>query len=1090
MRTLSDVFAPGTAPLPEGLRTLQVSPGRTVEPGITVHANFTFRNLGGGTATGFRVRFRLPEGLTYLVGTARIDDAPIDEHGGLTSLLQGSGANIGDVPAGGERRISLAYSVAPTIENGTQIAIQAAIASFEVPVIGSNIVRLIVRSRPSLQNPATKLSITAVRELVPGAELQLRAQVHNSGQSSAHDVIVLLPVPANTTYVEHSARVDGRTPEGLSETEPFGLARPSIVAQTLGPGATLDVGYRVRIDQTLDDASPVAAHGSICTQELPEFGLAPVTLKVPSKASFAGDDTSFHAECEDDVVPGQRIRFVVRARNIGSARAKAVKVKIKLPEELTYSSGSRSIDGAPGVDRERDPGTFEIGSVEPGRSVEVALAAVVRSPVADGHEIALGAEVDWSKGDRAFERTLTVRSRPSFPAAFNTIERETSKRLEPGDRAAFTVRLENMGTDVAGDVRLHLEADAGLEGLKATERDAELTIGDDGAVHLNDLDPNVRRVLRLEARVAQTMEDQTQLRLRATLRTAQLDPIDLGAAVNVIASRPRFSASSSKLAPESNDVLRPNRTSACRLTLHNDGTDRGRDVRVRLQLPEELRLESVEGASRDGQTVAFGEVPAQGTREATLHLRLIGAIGLNDTLDVGARVSGMNVVPFSLEAMQLATHAEASFADGATLTSVPADSVDAGEEITYTLALRNVGDGAAKRLNVRLDTPTNSVYAPGSTTVNDVGLLDFAGTSPLLVANGLTLGDVGAGVEVVVRLRAIVNTPLPADAVIDTVAYVTWDDTPEMTVTGEPLRVRSAPALPIVDPMLPFSVLDAAAGSSRPAYTRVLPAGEEYLELPPATPVRRNGTRENAAYGAGSGAIAASEQARLAPAPAFEETVDTPTSLSLALDGEKLDWMLRYLEEARFEGVVSHLMVIRALFPDTAETPAATEQLRGHGAKLSELVDRLFIKLRLPNTALVRDDLETWEYRESFEALLATLRSERGRDIEMRGGLTLSAWVEPRMLTAAEEDLRHSKIVTAAPWHAASMLIATSLERDGQLVASFAGYREALLRQFWSMRDLSPTEFEAALHKPGEVELEVEREDVLRTLAAQRRVPA
>lgn len=1086
MRTLSDVFTPGTAPLPEGLRTLQVSPGRTVEPGITVHANFTFRNLGGGTATGFRVRFRLPEGLTYLVGTARIDDAPIDEHGGLTSLLQGSGANIGDVPAGGERRISLAYSVAPTIENGTQIAIQAAIASFEVPVIGSNIVRLIVRSRPSLQNPATRLSLTAVRELVPGSELQLRAQVHNSGQSSAHDVIVLLPVPANTSYVEQSARVDGRTPEGLSETEPFGLARPSIVAPTLGPGATLDVGYRVRVDPTLDDASPVSAQGSICTQELPEFGLTPVTLKVPSKASFAGDDTSFHAECEDDVVPGQRIRLLVRARNVGSARAKAVKIRIKLPEELTYSSGSRTIDGAPGVDRERDAGTFEIGSVEPGRSVEVALAAVVRTPVADGHEIALGAEVDWSKGDRAFERTLTVRSRPAFPSAFNTIERETAKRLEPGDRAAYSIRLENLGTDVAGDVRLHLEADEGLEGLKVTERDNELTIGDDGAVHLNDLEPNARRVLRLEARIGPTMEDQSQLRLRATLRTTQLEPIDLGAAVNVIASRPRFSAASSKLALESNDVLRPNRTTACRLTLHNEGTDRGRDVRVRLQLPEELRLESVDGASRDGQTVTFGEVPALDTREATVHLRLIGAIGLNDVLDVGARVSGMNVVPFSLEAMQLATHAEASFADGATLTSSPADAVDAGEDITYTLALRNIGDGAAKRLNVRLDTPSNTVYAPGSTTVNDVALLDFAGSSPALAANGLTLGDVGAGVEVVVRFRAIVNTPLPTDAVIETQAYVTWDETPEMTVEGEALRVRSAPALPIVDPMLPFSVLDAAAGAVRPAQQRALQAAEEYLELPPATPVRRNGTRE-APFGGVT--IDAGDQARLAPPP-FEETIDTPTSLSLALTEEKLDRMVRYLEEARFEGVVTHLMVIRALFPDTAETPAATEALQRHGKMLSELVDRLFIKLRLPDPTLVRDDLETWEYRESFEALLSTLRSERGRGVEPRRGLTLSSFVEPRMLGAAEEDLRHSKIVTAAPWHAASMLIATSLERDGEPVASFLAYRDALLRAFWSMRDLSPTEFEAALHKPGEVELEVERENVLRTLAAQRRVPA
>ncbi len=157
MRTLTSVFAPGSAPLPEGLRTLNVSPARTIEPGQTIHASFTFRNLGGGTATGFRVRFRLPEGLTYLVGTAQIDGVEVDEQGGLTSLLQSSGAKLGDVPAGGERRVSLEYTVAPTIENGTQIALQAAIASFEVPVIGSNVVRLVVRSRPTLQAPATKL---------------------------------------------------------------------------------------------------------------------------------------------------------------------------------------------------------------------------------------------------------------------------------------------------------------------------------------------------------------------------------------------------------------------------------------------------------------------------------------------------------------------------------------------------------------------------------------------------------------------------------------------------------------------------------------------------------------------------------------------------------------------------------------------------------------------------------------------------------------------------------------------------------------------------------------------------------------------
>jgi uncharacterized repeat protein (TIGR01451 family) len=1085
MRTLTDVFAPGTPALPEGLRTLQVSPGRVVEPGQTVHATFTFRNFGGGTATGFRVRFRLPEGLTYLVGTARIDDTAIDELGGLTTLLQSSGASLGDVPPGGERKISLAYSVAPTIENGTQIALQAAIASFEVPLIGSNVVRLVVRSRPTLQSPTTKLSLTPVREAVPEAELQLKALIHNSGQSSAHDVIVLLPVPANTTFVAGSARVDGRTPSGLSDTEPFGLSRPTIVAPTLGPGATLDVGYRVRIDATLEDAAPIVAQASVCTQELPEFSLAPVTLKIPSPASFAGDETGFAADCEDEVIPGQRVKLVVKLRNVGTARARSVKVKIKLPDGLTFTGGSRRLDGLPSVDRDRDPGLFDLGDVEPGRSLEVALAGIVRSPVANGNELVFAARVEWSKGERAFERTVTVRSSPAFPAAFNSIERETPKQIAPGDTASYVIHIENVGTDVASDARLHLEPDAGLEQLRVSEKDAELTISDDGEIHLDKLAPGAQRKLRLAARVASALEDQSQLRLRATLRTAQLDDIDLGAALHVAASRPRFSIAGSALMAESSEVLRPNRTVACRLVLHNDGTDRGRDVRVRLQLPEELRLESVDGASRDADTIVFGEIPAQETREATAHLRLVGTVGIDDVLEVGARVSGVNVVPFSLAPMELATHAEASFGEGANLTALPAEAVDAGEEIVYTLALRNTGDGAAKRLNARLDVPTNAVYAPGSTTVNDLPLLDFSGTSPLLVPTGLTLGDVGAGVEVIARLRVIVNTPLPAGTLIETRAHVTWDDNPELVVGAAPSRVRSSSALPIVDPHLPFAVLDAAAG--RPEALgrgrRVEAIGETtYIQLPPAVPVRANDARE--------AALPPPERAQLIAAPAPNGAVASGAAVFLDLDDERLEWTVQYLEEARFPGLLGHLMVMRALFPRSAIARKATAQLEQHAEMLDELVDRLFLKMRLPGAALEQDDLETAEGRASLLSTVEALRKSPAHGRPHDSGLLLEGFVDGDVLAESVAMLNREKLVTAAPWRVLAALLGTSLRRDGAPVADFTPYRDALLRALSPLADLAPTEFEAALHAPGDIELEIERESVVRILAEQRHVTA
>ena len=126
MRPLSEVFAPGAPTLPEGLRTLVVSPDRELEPGMTVRATFTFRNQGGAPATGVRVRFNVPEGLVYLVGSGRLDGHDLDDELGNSPLLARGGADIGDVAPGEERRIEIAYSVAGAIENGTTIELQAA----------------------------------------------------------------------------------------------------------------------------------------------------------------------------------------------------------------------------------------------------------------------------------------------------------------------------------------------------------------------------------------------------------------------------------------------------------------------------------------------------------------------------------------------------------------------------------------------------------------------------------------------------------------------------------------------------------------------------------------------------------------------------------------------------------------------------------------------------------------------------------------------------------------------------------------------------------------------------------------------------
>lgn len=1075
MRTLTDVFAPGMPLLPEGLRTLDVSPARSVEPGQTVQATFRFRNLGGGVAKGLRVRFRLPEGLTYLVGTAAIDGKTIDEDGGLTTLLQSSGAEIGDIPPNAERRIELAYSVVQTIENGTPITLQAAISSFDVSVIGSNVVRLVVRSRPQLNNPLTKLSAASVNETAPGQEIAIKAQVHNAGQSSAHDVIVLLPVPANSTYVAESARINGRPAALSSENDPFGMGRPLITVPTLATGGALEVTYRVRIDALVDDATPIVVRGALSSQETPEFALKPVTLNVSSAPSFAGDAAGFAVEANEIIEPGERVRLVVSARNAGSERARGLAVKITLPDGIVYSAASRTIDGAAAIDAGTQPGLFAIGDLDPGHAVEVALCGVVSSPQADGRELRFGATLVWSKGKREFDVTKTVGASARFPATFNRVVRESPRMLQPGDPFAAAIAIANMGTDIATDARLALDVDDMLDHVRVLDGENELVLGDDRTVYLESLAPNTPRLLRVEARLADAIDDQYTVRLKATLRTAKLMPVEIGSVAHVVASRPHFSPES-RLAVATNTTLRPNRTIVCRLSLVNDGSDGAHDVRARLQLPDELRLEHVEGQVLDGNHIVFGTIPAGASAEAEVHLRLIATIGNADVLEVSTRVVGINVVPFSLAPLTITTFAEASFTQDASLTPSPEELIEAGAELTYTLSLRNSGDGTAKRLTMRIDTPANTVYAPSSTTLNEVSLLDYHGTSPLFATSGLMLADVGPGVAIVARLRVIVNTPLLARTAIETRAYITWDEAEELTISAEPVHVRSQAAFQLSESSLPFAVVNASAGPPARTASPAIAGGDDLLQLPPASPSsRRNGDGRS---GAPTGWEATADAETPLDAEFTEHALARHAAklVTLELSADRLEWMVRFLREATAPGLVPHLLVLRALFPSGADNADAVmrARFRRHTELLSETIDQLFVKMRLPNATLVPEDLETKELRTSLRGIVDGLRRERDVHADARDGLWLVGDLRAEELTAAQGALGNEPLMTATPWLALSLVMGTRLERDGVVYADFGAYREALQQTLAGMGRLAPVEFTAALAQP------VEALDVLR----------
>ncbi|HTV94062.1 MAG TPA: hypothetical protein VMG98_15255 [Verrucomicrobiae bacterium] len=1044
-----------------------------MEPGMTVRATFTFRNQGGAPATGVRVRFNLPDGLVYLVGTGQLDGLSLDDEQGNSPLLARSGAHIGDIDPGEERRIEISYSVAGAIENGTMIELQAAVASFEVPPVGSNIVRLIARSRPQLENSLTGVSIEARSEPVPGAEAQITVRLHNAGESSAHDVVVVAPIPEHTRYVPNSARVNGREIE-RDLGQPFDRVHAPIVTPALAASASSTLVYRVQIASPLHDGTAIVAHAHVASQETAAFALDPASLVVRSTPDFDDDRTTFTVEPAYDVRPGQRVTMALCAFNAGSAAAENVTAVLELPDTLVPVRGATVIDGRPIKEgKKRETLSFDLGRVDADERCDLVCEAIVVSPLADGSTIEVAATLSWepARGDdsqRRFERTIAIHSEPALPPRRNAIARTHGEVVKPGEEIEATIFLANEGSASATDVVLHLRLDPALDEVRLTEKSSRVSLDGDTA-EIGSIEPYTQRRFVLRARVRSPYADRSELRVGASVHSRELGETALGEVSWRVDAHPSFSPQTSSLRLESEEVLRPNQLADCAVTVTNVGSDVAHNVRVRLYISPEARLETVDGATREKTKLVFGEIGPGATVEARLGLRLLRSLAKEYPVTVDGVLTADAMLPVPLERLTIATTAEPDFSVGS-LRSEPIDVVDVGETIEWTLHVRNGGDGPARRVQIYCAQPASLIYVPNSTSVNDVPIRDVGALSALSSERGIVLNDVDPGVEATIRFRDVVHNGLPAGEAIVRVATVLYDGERHDEMPSNELKVRATPVFANAIPGLPFG-LDGMVGPAFGSGQRML-TEDRFMELPPATPVSGNGDLSG-------GRIAGTEYPALAAASNGSSDISDGTlgadrvGVAVTFTAERHARVLRFLDEARFDGLVTHLFAMRAFFPE-----AIGDTHVGAVASMREMLrdetDRLFIKLRLPSYVIAPRDIETPSMRATLERLLHDTAAARSIPAETPGAtVVLRGSYDPHAMAELGDRLAETELASALPW----AILARFLP-DGS--AQFAHYRSMLVARLDSFVDADSTEFLDALQRRRDVPLDAAL-DVVRT---------
>ncbi len=617
MRPLSEVFAPGSPTLPERLRTLVVSPEREIEPGMTVRATFTFRNQGGAPATGVRLRFNLPDGLVYLVGSGRLHGNELDDESGTSPLLSRTGAPIGDVLPGEERRIEIAYSVAGAIENGTMVELQAAVASFELAPIGSNVVRLVARSKPQLANAMTKIGIESTRDPVPGSQAGVTLRIHNAGESTARDVVVVAPIPEYASYVPGSAKLNGRDLE-REIGFPFDRCYAPIVLRSLPARASATLAYRIAIDSPLAGGTAIVARAQIASQETSAFALEPASLTVISAPDFNDERTTLTTGGNTRVQPGERVAFALTAHNAGTATADSAIVRLDLPDELIFVTGSPQIDGRPLPHKRKSALRFDLGRIASGQSVTLRADAIVVAPLPDKTSLRAAATLEWQPSGRISPRqlecALEVRAEPAFSPRKNTAARVGSVMTSPGQAIQVEISIENDGTADAHDGVLELRIAPPLSDVAVREGDAPLVPAPNardnrGVVYeIGAIAAYARRRFTVGARVPSPHANAAEIVLDARLHAREVGELPLSPVRWRVESHPAFDTETSRLEIAGESILRPNQLADVDIVLTNVGTDVAHNVALRCYISPEARLENVEGASRDKSMLLFGEV--------------------------------------------------------------------------------------------------------------------------------------------------------------------------------------------------------------------------------------------------------------------------------------------------------------------------------------------------------------------------------------------------------------------------------------------------------------------------------------------------
>ena len=271
----------------------------------------------------------------------------------------------------------------------------------------------------------------------PGDTLQYTITVTNSGATPATGVVLTDAVPANTTYVANSVRMNGVAVAdpgpGVSPlTNGMGVVSsgltppsPSSSGGTLAAGGTGVVTFKVQVNPGVASGTIISNQGSVATAQLPTLltdsdgnptnGYQPTVIAV-GNAQQLSITKSVVVVGGGAALPGSVLEYTIQATNIGTVPATNVVMTDDLTPVLTqatYVANSATMNGSTnGVSFTSPVITANYGAtygtLAPGASVVVRFRVTLNSGVATGSVVTNTAQASWNTPAQTADASTSV----------------------------------------------------------------------------------------------------------------------------------------------------------------------------------------------------------------------------------------------------------------------------------------------------------------------------------------------------------------------------------------------------------------------------------------------------------------------------------------------------------------------------------------------------------------------------------------------------------------------------------------------------------------------------------------------------------